>query len=219
MHQPTVALFLTTLLPLSLAMAGPAAAAVPAATPSGACADATGVSVVVDLTDLDGDIVVGCAQGDPATGREALVDAGFVVGDDAGMICAINSAPDPCPTTFEGSYWSYWSATPTGDWTAYAVGADSSDPAPGEIEGWRYNDGSAGPGLAPAALEPAAPAAATATADESAAPVADDPAEASGPSGGTFAGLGVVALLLATAVAVLARRRRTDAPSADDGRG
>lgn len=95
--------------------------------------------------------MAGCAKGDPATGRDALEAAGFVATDSQpGMICAINAQPDPCPATFEGSYWSYWSATTDGDWTSYQVGADSSDPAQGAIEGWRYNDGSVGPGIAPA---------------------------------------------------------------------
>lgn len=210
LHLPLIALLVS--IPVSTAAAAPPSAAVP----PGACADASGVSVVVDLTDLGGDIVVGCAAGDPATGREALVDAGFVVADaPTGMICTINSAPDPCPVEFDGSYWSYWSADATSDWTAYAVGADSSDPMPGAIEGWRYNDGSAGPGVEPAALAVAGSSANEPAPDTLAeAPDAPSAAASTGPSSGTVVGLGVVAILLAAAVVVVTRRRAGVHPAA-----
>ncbi|RYV50205.1 hypothetical protein [Pengzhenrongella frigida] len=224
MRKTTAVLFFTSLLlPASLATAaGASAASLPGEVPAaGACADASGVTVVVDLTDLGGDVVVSCADGDPATGRQALVDAGFTVADSTpGMICAINAAPDPCPETFDGSYWSYWSAEADADWTAYAVGAGSSDPVPGAFEGWRYNDGSTGPGLAPAALEAADPAAGAATETAApAAPVAADPSDESGSSSwATVAGLGVLAVLLAS-VLVMVRRRRAAGQPDDDGRG
>lgn len=215
MRQPTAALFLPLLLlPLSLTTAVSASATgLPGEVPAtGACADATGVTVVVDLTEVGGDVVAGCAAGDPATGRQALVDAGFTVADSTpGMICAINSAPDPCPETFDGSYWSYWSAEPGADWTAYPIGADASDPAPGAFEGWRYNDGSTGPGILPSALEATAPAAAQGGEAAAEAVETDADAEAeTGPSTAAVVGLGVVAALLTAAVVVVVRRRRTD---------
>ncbi|TFC57835.1 hypothetical protein E3O62_11690 [Cryobacterium sp. TMT2-15-1] len=112
-----------------------------------ACAAGTGVTVVVDSSDLGGTTTTGCAPGDPETGRDALSSAGFTAQDSApGMICAIDSLPDPCPTTFDGSFWSYWHAQPGDAWTSYLVGADASAPVRGEVEGWRYNDGSVGPG-------------------------------------------------------------------------
>lgn len=47
-------------------------------TPHGiGCGTTEGVTVVVDFTDLGGSIEVGCAEGDPASGREALESAGF----------------------------------------------------------------------------------------------------------------------------------------------
>ncbi|WP_407342934.1 hypothetical protein [Pengzhenrongella phosphoraccumulans] len=210
LHLPLIALLVS--IPVSTATA-----AVPSATvPAGACAGTSGVSVVVDLTDLGGDVAVGCAAGDPATGRQALVDAGFVVADaPTGMICTINSAPDPCPVAFDGSYWSYWSADATSDWTAYDVGADSSDPKPGAIEGWRYNDGSAGPSVQPAALAAAAPSA-TAPAKETVVE-ATGLDRSTGPSTGTVVGLGAVAILLAAAVVVVTRRRAGARP-ADESR-
>ncbi|WP_104096067.1 hypothetical protein [Terrimesophilobacter mesophilus] len=118
------------------------------------CSD--GVTVVVDFSDLtvdgkSGTVEVGCAPGDPQDGRAALTAAGFTATDSQpGFLCAIDSRPDPCPETFDGSFWAYWHATPQGEWTSYQVGADASDPVPGQIEGWRYNDGTTPPGIAPA---------------------------------------------------------------------
>lgn len=137
------------LLPL---VAGPASAApVPAAVSGEACTDGEGVTVVVDSTELGGGIEIGCAT-DPATGTEALTLAGFAdTRDDAGMICAVDGLPDPCPATFEGSYWSYWYAQ-DGAWQAYMEGSDTAVPAAGGIEGWRWSDGSAGPDVDLASL-------------------------------------------------------------------
>ncbi|WP_418605658.1 hypothetical protein [Georgenia sp. SUBG003] len=83
-----------------------------------------------------------------------------------GMICAVDGLPDPCPEEFDGSYWAYFTAEAGGEWTARTEGADTADPAPGSFEGWRYNDGSAGPGVETAAL---ADAAAGSAGDEAAA--------------------------------------------------
>lgn len=212
-----------TLLPLGAASASPAPAAVAALTPAGeACADGTGVTVVVDLTDLGGAVEVGCAEGAPASGAQALVDAGFTdTRDAAQMICAIDGLPDPCPTTFEGSWWSYWSAGPDGAWVSYDVGPDQSAPEPGTVEGWRYHDGSAGPTVTPAAAlatvgEAAAEDAAQedASADQTArdAAGADDAVvsdEQDGPGPVTPLVLGAaLAVLLVAAVVGLTRRRR-----------
>ena len=206
--RKTIVVFPVLLTALLVLSCGPAAASSPDIAPAGACRG-SGVSVVVDLTDAGGGVLVGCAAGDPATGRQALVDAGFTVADGpTGMICTINATPDPCPKAFTGSYWSYWSARPGGTWAAYAVGADSSHPASGAYEGWRYNDGKSGPSVLPATLQAAATSAAT-----SAVKTATKPA-ASGQGLITVASLGVIAALLAAALLV-ARRRRT--ASARDG--
>ncbi len=128
----------------------------PAAAADASCAD--GVTVVVDFTDLGGTVDVACAEGPQATGRAALLAAGFAATDSQpGFLCAINSMPDPCPTTFTGSFWSYWHSTPNGEWTSYQVGADSSSPAQGELDGWRYNDGTTPPGITPADAAAATP--------------------------------------------------------------
>lgn len=150
----------------------PLVAAAPAqAAPDGACADPNGVTVVVDATALGGDVSVGCADDSPATGTDALRQAGFTDTRDAsGLICAIDSLPDPCPTTFEGSYWSYWYAQ-DGTWQAYTEGSDTAAPQPGGVEGWRWSDGSAGPDVDLAALTtPTDAASATETATTAATP-------------------------------------------------
>ena len=197
-------LLIALLVPISASAAS--AGARLAAPASGACSGQSGVTVVVDLTDLGGDVEVGCAHGSATTGRAALTDAGFrATNDAAGMICAIDSAPDPCPTTFAGSYWSYWSAAPGAAWMAYTVGADASHPVPGSFEGWRYNDGAAGPSVLPATAQVEKPATAPATA------AAEDTREASeSPTWTTPAGIGIVVLLLGAAL-VAARRHRAAA--------
>lgn len=128
--------------------------AVAAPAPAGeACVGDEGVTVVVDFTDLGGEIEVACAEGAPDSGREALEAAGFTPEDsEPGMICTIDDQPDPCPEEFDGNFWSYWHAEAGGDWESYMVGADESEPAPGEIEGWRYSTGEEGPQITPAAL-------------------------------------------------------------------
>lgn len=189
---------------------------------SGACTDPGGVTVVVDLTDLGGRVEVGCAE-DTATGAEALVAAGFVdTRDAAGMICAIESLPDPCPETFEGSYWSYWYATPEGDWQSYLEGPDTAAPEAGNLEGWRYSDGMSGPTVTPATVTAAAtevvaaePAGDEADTTDAAGARPVDPSAATDdglltdvpPWAAGVVGLAVVGALVAAAVG-LARRSR-----------
>ena len=204
-------------------LASPAFAADdPAAT--GACTDPAGVTVVVDFSDLGGEVEIGCATG-AATGTEALQEAGFVDTRDAsGLICAISSNPDPCPAEFTGSYWSYWYASPGGEWISYQEGSDTAAPAPGAVEGWRYFDGTVGPTVvAPALTASAAETAESASeapTETSATPSADgtivattDASTAEEPVstlGGWVIGALVIALIVAV-VALLVRRRRSDA--------
>src|SRR5699024_8086676 len=69
-----------------------------------------------------------------------------------GRIRTLDDQPDPCPEELDGNFWPYWHAEAGGDWESYMVGADESEPAPGEIEGWRYSTGEEGPQITPAAL-------------------------------------------------------------------
>lgn len=212
-----LALFLLTTALLTWG-GGPARAA---ESPHGSgCGPTEGVTVVVDFTDLGGSIEVGCAEGDPTSGREALESAGFTPTDSSpGMICAINAQPDPCPEEFTGSFWSYWHGE-NGEWTTYEMGADKADPAPGEVEGWRYSDGSAGPGLAPTAAVSAgndstegdsAEGGSAEGSAEGAAESADQAAEAADQADFDPAGLvaaGAVAVVLIIGIVLVLRRRR-----------
>lgn len=198
-----------------LALGGPPAQA-EVASGSG-CAETDGVTVVVDFTDVGGQIQVGCAEGDPASGREALEAAGFTPEDSQpGMICAVDGLPDPCPEEFEGSFWSYWYAE-DGAWASYQVGADEADPGPGDVQGWRYFDGSAGPQVEPAAAIAAAPAedsedteAGEDASDDSSqdkddAGHVDEESEDFDPSG--LIAAGVLALVLIAGIVLVLRRR------------
>lgn len=97
----------------------------------------------------------GCAA-DPASGLEALTQAGFSVTEVAsirGMVCRIDELPESdcgaAPPARE--YWSYWRAE-SGDaeWTYSAVGGSDARPETGDVEGWAFGDGSTPPDLAPA---------------------------------------------------------------------
>lgn len=175
-------------------LGGSAAVAADGAGPSGPCADDAGVTVVVDATELGGDVTVGCAP-DPATGTEALAQAGFAEArDPSGFICAIGGLPDPCPTEFTGSFWSYWYASPDEEWTSYAEGSDTATPEAGAVEGWRYGDGSQAPDAVPADIAPGTGSAPADRTDDGAEPgtdAADDAPDldagtaAADPEGGT----------------------------------
>lgn len=182
----------------------------------GACAAGTGVTVVVDFTDLGGSIETGCAIGDPATGRTALSSAGFSAVDGTpGLICAIDAQPDPCPTTFNGDYWSYWHAKPGAEWASYQVGADSSKPDRGEVEGWRYSNGAVGPGIT------AAVAASTIAPVQSHPPVQEQ--KTAGAVDGTLivsaAAAGALVLVIVAAIVLRTRRRAASDPAQSNDRG
>jgi len=215
---------LTVAIAAVISILGPASPALAADDPAatGACTDPAGVTVVVDFTDVGGEVEIGCATA-AATGTEALQEAGFVDTRDAsGLICAISANPDPCPAEFTGSYWSYWYAAPGGEWQAYQEGSDTAAPAPGSVEGWRYSDGSVGPTIVAPTVVPAGTesADATQTAAPSAEPSAEQTMAASTDapaSGEQTSGVGgwvigaLVIVLIAAVVTVLVRRRRSDA--------
>ena len=191
-----------------LALVGIAAAMAVGAPPASAdqavaVQECDGVTVVVDFTDLGGAVESGCAEGDPGSGREALESAGFTpVDSQPGLICTIDGQPDPCPTEFEGSYWAYWQVL-DGEWTASQAGAGDTDPAPGDIEGWRYNDGSVPPPL-PQTGESAEQTSSAAATEASTAATAED--EGGGVPVGIWAVIGVVVVGLV--VGLVVRRQR-----------
>lgn len=142
-------------------LAGGGLLAGPGTAGAAGCADAGGVTVVVDFRSLGGGVRTGCATGDPASGLAALIGAGFdyaFASRQPGFVCRIDSRPDQdtetCvntpPTT---AYWSYWHGRPGGSWASSSLGAGSHDPVPGSVEGWAF-----GAGQQPSAAPPALPA-------------------------------------------------------------
>jgi hypothetical protein len=139
-------------------VAGAAAAAIAVAVPafgaraSGAslsgCTSSTGVVVIVDFSHWGGTVERGCATGQPATGLDALHDAGFTTAGTAqygnAFVCRIDGHPSTaeqgCASTPPANaYWAYYHARWTdGGWTYNAVGATSTHPAPGSIEAWAF---------------------------------------------------------------------------------
>lgn len=190
---------------------------------------ANGVTVVVDFTDLGGKLEAACADGDQATGRAALLAAGFTAADSQpGFLCAINSLPNPCPATFNGSFWSYWHSTTDGTWTSYQVGADSSVPVKGELEGWRYNDGTTPPGVAPADARglistPTPTAEATAPGSDESVTTSEDPLlveQSNQDTVLTIVAVGFLVLVVVLAIFFFLRlRRRGPGAKSDSGTG
>ena len=135
------------------------------AAPGGYCADDKGVTVVVDLGDLDPDasVVVRCADnaaGD--SGLDALSAAGLTFTMPArfpGMICRLGGAGAQRPAPGEvlpvdgdtdyveacvnapptRAYWSYWYADEGGRWTYSSAGPSSRTVIAGGFEGWSFS--------------------------------------------------------------------------------
>ncbi|MBW3619099.1 MAG: hypothetical protein KY461_02550 [Actinobacteria bacterium] len=114
------------------------------ATPARGQDGCDGVQVVVDATALGGGLTSRCLAGDPDTGLEALREAGHTytfVPRQPGLVCTIDTRPDPCNGAPEDAYWSYWHAPAGGSWTYSTRGAGTYDPEPGEVEGWAFGAG------------------------------------------------------------------------------
>jgi hypothetical protein len=119
------------------------------------CEPNTGVTVIVDDQKIgDGEIYVGCALGEQATGVQALENAGFALEGttDYGLafICRIDGEPtmaeESCTTTpGAGAYWSYWRGKPGGRWGYSGVGVKSpqSRSPVNSVEGWSFGGGGA----------------------------------------------------------------------------
>jgi hypothetical protein len=125
---------------------------------TGPCSDPQGVTVVVDLTDLDGGVLVGCAGSGEMTGLQALRSAGFAVAgtqrEGLAFVCRIDGRPaaderlpvrgaagyaEQCvDTPPPGAYWGYWTAPPGGPWTYATAGPSAHTAIPGGFEGWRF---------------------------------------------------------------------------------
>lgn len=202
--------------------------AVPAAAAGheGACTDDTGVTVVVDLQDLGGDVTVRCATDFPTggTGLDALVLAGFTpagtVRDGAGFVCRIDDRPsadevivargrehrESCTVTPpDWAHWTYWHAPDGGTWTHSNSGATRTV-TPGGHEGWSFAidraiGDAAPPRFDPSGERPAAPGdAVTDTTTTSS-------GDAAGPGAATLVPLVGVAALGGVGAVVWWRRR------------
>ncbi len=144
------------------------------------CTSSTGVVVIVDFSHWGGSVERGCASGAPATGLDALHDAGFTSAGTAqygnAFVCRIDSHPSTAEQTCASTppanaYWAYYHArwTDTG-WTYYAVGATSTHPAPGTIDAWAF-----GARVLPSVNPPAAVATVTTTPPPTTAPTQPPP--------------------------------------------
>lgn len=106
---------------------------------------------------------IGCAAGNAGSGYAALEAAGFsytlATGNGAGAICGIDGYPrTTCPAMpAANAYWAYYRGKPGGDWTYSTVGGGSSNPDPGTVEGWRFQESSKS---TPPSTPPPGPAAA-----------------------------------------------------------
>lgn len=224
MHAAAAALLLGAALPVL--------GSAPAHAADGVCADPTGTTVVVDFTDLGGDVEVGCAEdSDGMTGLQALKAAGFdtatVASSDVPAVCRIDDEPSASEAIDvggrdytercqefppAGAYWSYYVAPADGAWAYATTGADTNKAVPGGFEGWRFQLDQPADAAPTPAFDPANPP--TATADDSvdkADTAADSSDEADDENNGTsIVWIGIaVAVLLAVAIAVTLVRRRS----------
>lgn len=137
---------------LLLASSGVGLATAPTAS-AAACSTSTGVTVVVDYGSLGG-TSVRCAD-KHGSGIEALDSTGHEIGyvsPRQPMICTIDRLPDPCNGAPASAYWSYWRAKAGGSWSYSSLGAASTKPADGTVEGWAF-----GAGQPPSTRPPALP--------------------------------------------------------------
>ncbi|MDR0960464.1 MAG: hypothetical protein LBM23_08995 [Propionibacteriaceae bacterium] len=168
-------------------VAAPAAQAAPTDEEVAACLDAG--NVWLEVVDGETSVASQCV-GQPATGTAALEAAGVVIGrDSTGFICSLGGHPDPCPATFDGNYWQYYTATPGAAWAYATEGSDTAVPQPGSIEGWCYGDVCTPPAVGGVLAAPDAvasiPAADAADPDAAAsdAPASDSTAASDGSTG------------------------------------
>lgn len=143
----------------------------PSGTP-GYCRSSGGVTVVVDMSALGGNVTVRCATG-PAgagfSGIDALEGAGFTVTGTQryglAFVCRIQGRPaagerlaipgnpsfrEQCvDTPPQTAFWSYWYAPNGGSWTYSSAGAQAHDAIPGGFEGWSFSLGRTGNPTAP----------------------------------------------------------------------
>jgi hypothetical protein len=123
------------------------------------CAEAaTGpsVAIVVDFGNVAGQgappggVVTRCVPHyNDLSGAQALIDAGFVLRLEGGLLCAINNYPaDGCGEKTGARkylYWSYWKARPGESGWGYSGSGVDVEIRAGVSEGWRFVEGSGSP--------------------------------------------------------------------------
>ena len=128
---------------VALALAVPLVAT--GGTAHAASCGANQVTVVVQY--LGGAQDVRCTDGDPSTGLDALTRAGFSWAfhpRQNGFVCRIKNLPGAGADCMKPKYWAYWHASsPGAGWTYSSEGASTYNPAPGSVEGWRFDCGAA----------------------------------------------------------------------------
>jgi len=210
----------------------------------GYCRDASGTTVVVDLQQLGGGVVVRCAASLPsgATGLDALRAAGVPYegvrryGD--AFICRLYGKPsasvalpvqgnpgyrEQCiDTPPAAAYWSYWSASNGGRWIYSQYGVRNRSALRGGFEGWSFALNATSATLPPPRLRPTRPAGAapkpSPTSPPSTAPPSAAPPSSAPhrrPPSSTGAGAGTRGPAVAPASDPAARGSRTDPPRGD----
>ena len=125
-----------------------------------ACTGGRDVTVVVDFRDLENGrgrrlnlVKIGCANGRPDSGLDAIAAAGFDLLHRDGFVCRLDGKPLPAQTDCASAgYWSCWHAERDGAWDFSGDGAGAWAPPPGSLEGWAWNwydDPAAAPRLDP----------------------------------------------------------------------
>jgi hypothetical protein len=112
---------------------------------------------VVDFGDVPGEgarpggVEARCVPVDgDTTGGDVLKAAGFTLRVQGGMVCAINGYPaDGCGKQTGQRrylYWSYWRADAgSGAWEYSSIGPAYARAGDGDVDGWRFVDGSGSP--------------------------------------------------------------------------
>ncbi|MSO86346.1 MAG: hypothetical protein EXQ71_02360 [Acidimicrobiia bacterium] len=174
-------LFVTVVVGASGGLGVASSGAMAGAASSGACLEASGITVVVDFGSAGGGVHIRCAAAPVRSGFEALSKAGFDITNvrsQPGFLCQIEAKPvSECQAVPSASrYWSYWHAERGAAWI-YSTSGGARRPPEGSVEGWSFGAGDP-PGVAvpgPVSTPVVGPSTTT-PAPRSAASVSDPPA-------------------------------------------